>query len=55
MGSSGLSFPTISKMKLSGPNVTALNLSQVWILAFVTIISGTISAFVISNVRDGRS
>lgn len=49
VGSSELSFPALLKMKLSAPNVTTLNLPQVWLLAFVTIISRTVSALFINN------
>lgn len=50
MGSSEHSFPALSKMKLSGPNVTTLNLPQVWLLASVTIISRTVSALFVSDL-----
>lgn len=43
MGSSGLSSPTVFKRKLSGPKVTILNVSQAFVLGFVTLIARTVS------------
>lgn len=49
VGSSELAFSALSKMKLSAPNVTTLNLPQLWLLAFVTIRSRTVSALFMSD------
>lgn len=44
MGSSGLSSPSVFKRKLSEPKVTALNVSQAYVLGFVTLIARAVSA-----------